>query len=184
MQRVQAALASAGDFFRRRRRVIIIGGAVVAVIGAGAVFLAVQPTAPPPTVVEQAPALATPVAPPPEPKPLQAEAEGYYEPGYQFTVSDRRFTRLTLRPDPSVMFAWTGTRQEFACAEATITPRTVRLRCEVERVGVMVIDGRFVTRSATTRMDAPAISAVITVRSMRDEVVYSARDNFVWRPAQ
>jgi hypothetical protein len=166
------------SFFRRRRRVILIGGAVVLVGGAG-VFVVLQQAPPPPVVVEEAPA---PVAPPPQP--LQAEAEGYYEPGYQFTLSDRRFMRLTLRPDPSVTFARTGTRQEFGCAEATITPQTVRLRCEIERVGVMTIDGRFVTRSATTRMDAPAISAVLTVRNMRGETVYSARDNFVWRPPQ
>jgi hypothetical protein len=143
------------------------------------IFIAVQPVPPKPTAVEPAPA---PVAPPP--KPLQAEAEGYYEPGYQFTVSDRRFTRLTLRPEPTITFARTGTRQEFGCAEAVITPQTVRLRCEIERVGVMTIDGRFVTRSATTRMDAPAISAVLTVRNLRGETVYSARDSFVWRPPE
>jgi len=122
------------------------------------------------------------VAPPP--KPLQVDAEGYYEPGYQFTVSDRRFTRLTLRPDPSVRFTRTGTRQEFGCFDAVITPQVVRMRCEIERVGTMTIDGRFVNRVATTRMDAPAISAVLTVRNTRGEVLYSARDNFVWRPPQ
>ena len=162
-------------FFRRRRRVILIGGAVVLVAGAG-VFIALQKAPPPPVVVEQP---AAPVAPPP--KPLQAEAEGSYEPGYQFTVADRRFTRLTLRPDPFITFVRTGTRQEFGCAEATITPQTLRLSCEIERVGVMTIDGRFVNRVATTRLDAPAISAVLTVRNLRGEVVYSARDNFVWR---
>jgi hypothetical protein len=123
-----------------------------------------------------------PAAPPP--KPLQAEAEGYYEPGYQFTVSDRRFTRLTLRPDPTVTFARTGTRQEFGCFEALITPQTLRLRCEIERVGVMTIDGRFLTRSATTRLDAPVLSAVVTVRNARGETLYSARDSFVWRPPE
>ena len=176
--RLRTTLAGMASFFRRRRRVILIGSAVVLVGGAG-VFVALQRAAPPPVVVEQAPA---PVAPPP--KPLQADAEGYYEPGYQFTVSDRRFTRLTLRPDPFITFRRTGTKQEFGCAEATITPQTVRLRCEIERVGIMSIDGRFVSRVATERMDAPAISAVLTVRNLRGEVVYSARDNFVWRPPE
>jgi len=171
---LQATLASLS---RHRGRVVLVGVTVL-VLGVG-VFVAFQPAPPQPAVVEQAPAL---VAPPP--KPLQAEAEGYYEPGYQFTVSDRRFTRLTLRPDPSIMFARTGTRQEFGCVEAQVTPQMVHLRCEIERVGVMTIDGRFVTRVATTRMDAPAISAVLTVRNTRGEVLYSARDNFVWRPPQ
>ena len=167
------------SFFRRRRRVILIGGAVVLVVGAG-VFVALQPAAPPPAaVVEQAPA---PVAPPP--KRLQADAEGYYEPGYQFTVADRRFTRLTLRPDPSVRFVRTGTRQEFGCFDAVITPQTVRLSCELERVGTMTINGRFVNRVATTALDAPTLSAVLTVRNTRGEVLYSARDNFVWRPPE
>jgi len=171
---LRATLASLS---RHRGRVVLVGVTVL-VLGVG-VFVAFQPAPPQPAVVEQAPA---PVAPPP--KPLQAEAEGYYEPGYQFTVSDRRFTRLTLRPDPSIMFARTGTRQEFGCVEAQITQQTVHLRCEIERVGVMTIDGRFVTRVATTRMDAPAISAVLTVRNTRGEVLYSARDNFVWRPPE
>jgi len=177
--RVRTSLANLASFVRRRRRVILVGGAGVLVVGAG-VFVALQPVAPPPAaVVEQAPAA---VAPPPQP--LQAEAEGYYEPGYQFTVADRRFTRLTLRPDPSVRFVRTGTREEFGCFNAEITPQVVHLRCEIERVGTMTIDGRFVTRSATTRMDAPAISAVLTVRNARGEVLYSARDNFVWRPPE
>ncbi len=171
---LRATLAS----LSRHRGRVVLGGGTVLVIGVG-VFVALQPAPPEPTVVEQAP---EPVAPPP--KPLQAEAEGYYEPGYQFTVSDRRFTRLTLRPDPSIMFARTGTRQEFGCVEAQITAQMVHLRCEIERVGVMTIDGRFVTRVATTRMDAPAISAVLTVRNTRGEVLYSARDNFVWRPPE
>jgi len=175
---LQATVASLVGFVRRRRRAILIGAAVVVVGGAG-VFVALQQAPPPPVVVEEAPVV---VAPPP--KPLQVDAEGYYEPGYQFTVSDRRFTRLTLRPDPSVRFTRTGTRQEFGCFDAVITPQVVRMRCEIERVGTMTIDGRFVNRVATTRMDAPAISAVLTVRNTRGEVLYSARDNFVWRPPQ
>jgi hypothetical protein len=172
--RLRTTLAGVASFFRRRRRVILIGGTVVH-LGGAAVFIALQQVPPPPVVVEEAPA---PVAPPP--KPLQADAPGWYEPGYQFTVADRRFTRLTLRPDPFITFRRTGTRQEFSCGEATITPQTLRLRCEIERVGVMAIDGRFVNRVATTRLDAPTISAVLTVRNLRGEILYSARDNFVW----
>ena len=178
VQRLRAALTTVGTFFRRRRRAILIGGAVVLVGGAG-VFVVLQQAPPPPVVVEEAPAA---VAPPP--KPLQADAEGYYEPGYQFTVADRRFTRLTLRPEPSVRFVRTGTRQEFGCFDAVITPQRVRMSCEIERVGTMTIDGRFVNRVATTALDAPTLSAVLTVRNARGEVLYSARDNFVWRPPE
>jgi len=167
--------ATVAGISRHRGRVVLIG-AVVLVVGVGVFVVLQQAPPPPPVVVEEAPA---PAAPPP--KPLQAEAEGSYEPGYQFTVADRRFTRLTLRPDPFITFTRTGTRQEFGCAEAVITPQRLRLSCEIERVGVMTIDGRFVNRVATTRLDAPAISAVLTVRNLRGEVVYSARDNFVWR---
>lgn len=165
-------------FPRLRRAHVVIGGVGVLVAGTG-VFVALQKAPPPPVVVEEA---AAPVAP--SSRPLQADAEGYYEPGYQFTVADRRFTRLTLRPDPSIRFVRTGTRQEFGCVDATITPQIVRMICDIERVGTMTIDGRFVTRVATTAMDAPAISALLTVRNMRGEVVYSARDNFVWRPPE
>jgi hypothetical protein len=75
------------------------------VVVVAAVFVALQPLPPPPASTEQTPA---PVAPPP--MPLQADAEGYYEPGYRFTVSDARFMRLTLRPEPSVTFARGGAR--------------------------------------------------------------------------
>jgi inner membrane protein len=176
----EATPATLASPSRHRARLVIVA-AVVAVIAAAGVFVAVQPVVPPqPLAVEEAPAQ---VAPPP-PKPLQAEAEGYYEPGYKFTVADRRFTRLTLRPDPMVTFTRPGTRQEFGCFEALITPQTLLLRCEIERVGVMTIDGRFVNRVATTRLDAPALSAVVTVRNARGEVLYSARDTFVWRPPE
>jgi len=57
---------------------------------------------PAPTVTEQPKA---PVARPQ--RPLQADAEGYYEPGYRFTLSGVRFTRLTLRPEPFVTFTRT-----------------------------------------------------------------------------
>jgi len=143
---------------------------------AAGVFVALQPVPPATIAVEQP---AAEVAPPP--RQLQVDAEGYYEPGYQFTVADRRFTRLTLHPDPSVRFTRTGTREEFGCFDAVITPQTLHLRCEIERVGFMTIDGRFLTRSATTALDAPVLSAVLTVKNARGEVLYSARDSFVWR---
>lgn len=165
---------------RHRGRAALIGGGVLVVIVG--VFIAVQPTAQGPQVAEQAPAA---VAPPPlPPKPTQAEAEGYYEPGYQFSVSGQRFIRLTLRPDPFITFARTGTQQEYGCFEQRITAQTVYLRCDIERVGDLTIDGRFVGRTATTRMDTPAISAILTVRNNRGEVLYNARDSFVWRPPQ
>ncbi len=163
---------------RRHRGHVVLVGAVVLVVGVG-VFVARQQAPPPPVVVEEP---AAEVAPPP--KPLQADAEGYYEPGYQFSVNDQRFTRLTLRPEPSVRFARTGTRTEFGCFDAVITAQVVRMTCEIERVGTMTIDGRFVNRVATTHLDAPAISAVLTLKNARGEVLYSARDNFVWRPPE
>jgi inner membrane protein len=178
--RLQAAIATLATFFRRRRRVVLIGSAVVVVVGAG-VFVALQPVPPPPPpVVEQAPA---PVAPPP--KPLQADAEGYYEPGYRFTVMDARFTRLTLRPEPFVTFTrGGGTRQEAGCFNGTVKADIVQLSCEIDRVGIMTIDGRFLTRVATTRLDAPVLSAILTVRNTRGETVYRARDSFVWHPPE
>jgi len=172
--RLQAALATVGNFFRRRRRVVFIGAAVVVVAGAG-VFVAVQPVPPKATAVEQ-PAQ---VAPPP--RPLQVDAEGSYEPGYQFSVMGARFTRLTLLPEPSVTFARVGTRQEAGCFNGTVKPDVVQLTCEIDRVGIMTIDGRFLTRVATTALDRPVLSALLTVRNARGEIVYRARDNFVWR---
>jgi hypothetical protein len=154
--------------------VLLVVGAVVVAAG---VFVALQPLPPPPTTEEAT----APVAPPPTP--LQADAEGYYEPGYHFTVSDARFTRLTLRPDPSVTFArGGGTRQEAGCFNGLITADTVDLRCDIDRVGIMTIEGRFVTRLATTQMATPVLSAVLTVRNARGETLYRARDAFVWRP--
>src|SRR3989442_10227618 len=45
-----------------------------------------EPRSPPPVVESRKP-------------PLQAEAEGYYVPGYPFTVNGFRFTRFSLRPE-------------------------------------------------------------------------------------
>jgi hypothetical protein len=148
---------------------------VVGLVVAAGVFVALQPVAPKPTVVEQPPA---PVAPP---RPLQVDAEGSYEPGYQFSVMGARFTRLTLLPEPSVTFARVGTRQEAACFSGLVRADSVHLVCEVDRVGILTIEGRFVSRFATTHLDAPVLSALLTMRNARGETVYRARDSFVWR---
>ena len=162
-------------FPRLRRAQVVLGGVGVLVVGAG-VFVALQKAPPPPVVVAPPPA---PVAPPP--RPLQVDAEGSYEPGYQFSVMGARFTRLTLRPEPSVTFARVGTRQEAGCFNGTVKPDIVQLTCEVDRVGIMTIEGRFLQRTATTALDRPVLSALLTVRNARGEVVYRARDSFVWR---
>ena len=146
---------------------------------AAVVFVVGRLRSPTPTVTEQ------PRAPAPPPRrPLQADAEGYYEPGYRFTVRDLRFTRVTLRPEPFVTFARTGTRQETGCLDALIRADTVHLRCDLDRVGTVTIDGRFLTRFATTRLDTPVLSAFVTVRNQRGETLYRARDSFVWHPPE
>lgn len=129
-----------------------------------------------PTVTEQ------PKAPTALPRALQADAEGYYEPGYQFTLSGLRFTRLTLRPETFLTFTRTGTKYEAGCLEAVIKPDVVQLRCEHDRVGTVIVDGRFLTRFATTRLDTPVLSAFVTVRNQRGETLYRARDSFTWHP--
>src|SRR5574341_28519 len=160
---------------RGRRRAIIVGVvALLTLVGGAAVVILFLP-APAPTVVDQPKA-----APPPPPRPLQSEAEGYYEPSYQFSVADRRFTRLTLRPEPFVTFSRIGTREEAGCAEARIGADLVCLRCELYRVGMVTIDGRFPSRFVTSRLDAPVLSALITVTNPRGEILYRARDSFRW----
>jgi hypothetical protein len=132
-------------------------------------------------VVTEQPNAAPPLGPlPPPPPPLQSEAEGYYEPSYQFTVSDRRFIRLTLRPQAFVTFSRTGTRQEVECADARISPAAVHLRCEFERVGVVAIDGQFPRRSVTSSLDAPVLDAVVTMTNTRGETLFRARQSFYW----
>ncbi len=152
----------------------MLGGILGSLVGAGA-WVVLRLVAPAPTVTVQ-----PTEAPPPPPRALQAEAEGYYEPSYEFTVADRRFTRLTLRPEPFVTFSRIGTRQEVGCEEARIGRDAVRLRCEFERVGVVTIDGRFTSRFVTSQLDAPVLSALITVTNTRGEVLYRARDSFRW----
>ena len=192
VQRLQTILERLREVLRRfwmtirgRRGTIAVGVVVLALGGAGAfVMLRLRAVAPAPEVTEQPTAAAPPPPlqppPPPPPRPLQSEAEGYYEPTYEFTVSERRFTRLTLRPQPFVTFSRTGTRQEVACKDSRIGPAAVHLRCELERVGTVTIDGQFTSRSLTSRLDAPVLNALITVTNTRGETMFNARESFYW----
>jgi len=181
LRRLREVLQRLWMTIRGRRRTIVFGVVVLALGGAGAfVMLRLRAVAPVVTVQpDTAPALLPP--PPPPPRPLQSEAEGYYEPSYKFTVSDRRFTRLTLRPQPFVTFSRTGIRDEVGCADARISPVAAHLRCEFERVGIVVtIEGQFPTRSVTSRLDAPVLNAWITITNTRGETVFRARESFYW----
>src|SRR5438105_318710 len=160
-----------------RRRTIVVGGILLALVVDGA-FVILRLTAQAPMVIEQPNAAPPPQCPPP--RPLQSEAEGYYEPSYQFTVSDRRFTRLTLRPEPFVTFSRIGTRQEVGCEDARIGQDAVHLRCELERVGVVTIDGRFTSGFVTSTLDTHVLSALITITNTRGETLFSARESFYW----
>ena len=187
VQRLQTILGRLREMLQRlwmtirgRRRPIVVGIGLLALGGAGT-FVILRLRAVAPVVTEQPNAAPPPLQPPPPPpRPLQSEAEGYYEPSYQFTVSDRRFTRLTLRPEPFVTFSRIGTRQEAGCADARISPAAVHLRCELERVGMVTIDGQFPSRSVTSRLDAPVLNALITITNTRGETLFRARESFYW----
>jgi len=150
----------------------LVGAAVAAFVVWALFIMPTPPPAAPPPVAERSAG------------PLQADAEGYYVPGYSFTVGPFRFSRVTLRPETFVTFVRSGTstRREIGCAEAVIRPDGIQLRCEDEQVGNVTIDGSFLTRTATTRLDRPVLSALVTIRSPRGEVRYRARDSFVWHP--
>jgi len=185
VQRLQTILRRLREMLQRlwvtirgRRRTVVVGVGLLALVGAGAfVMLRLRAVAP---VVTEQPNAEPPPPPPPPPRPLQSEAEGYYEPSYKFTVSDRRFTRLTLRPEAFVTFSRSGTRQEVGCADARIGPAAVHLRCEFERVGVVTIEGQFPSRSVTSRLDAPVLNALVTVTNTRGETLFRARQSFYW----
>ena len=163
-----------------RRRAIVIGVVVLLLVGVGG-FVALRVlTRAPVAVVQADTTTAAPLPPPPPPRPLQSEVEGYYEPSYKFTVFDRRFTRLTLRPEPSVRFTRPGVRQDVACEDSRIGQDAVRLRCTLEPYGVVTLEGRFPLRYVTSKLDMPVLSAVITVTNTRGEVQYRARDSFYW----
>jgi len=186
LQRLRAMLQRIWAITLGRRRTIVVGVVILALVGAAA-FVILRLPAPAPVVTEPPKA-----APPPRRplqsdaegyyprRPLQSDAEGYYEPAYQFRVADRRFTRLTLRPEPFVTFSRTGTRQEAGCDDARIGADAVHLRCELDGVGMVTIDGLFTSRFITSRLDTPVLSALITVTNTRGETLYQARDSFVW----
>src|SRR6267143_832370 len=179
-ERLRKVLQRLWMTIRGRRRTIVVGVVLLPLVGAGA-FVILRLRAVAPVVTEQPNAALPPLQPPPPPpRPLQSEAEGYYEPSYQFTVSDRRFTRLTLRPEPFVTFSRIGTRQEAECAAARTSPAAVHLRCELERVGTVTIDGQFPSRSVTSRLDAPVLNALITLTNTRGETLFRARQSFYW----
>ena len=133
---------------------------------------------------------AIPEPPPPpveKPRPaLQADATGHYLPGYSFAVDRLRFTGFILRPEAMVTFNRTTTGVEYPvyCDEARISPDAVHLRCADPQVGTVTVDGKFLTRLATTRLDAPVLSAVVTVRTGSGDILYSARDSFTWHPGK
>ena len=180
LERLRPALQRVWRVIWGRRRAIAVGLGVVVVLVGAVVFVLPRVIAPPaPVAVEQPP------PPPPEPpaappRQLQSEVLGYYEPSYKFTVFDRRFTRLTLRPSASVTFTRPGVRQEVPCEDSNIGRDLVRLKCTLEPYGLVTIDGRFPIRYATTKLDMPVLSASITVTNNRGEVQYRARDQFYW----
>ena len=179
LRRLRPMLQRPWGIIRRRRRAIVVGVFVLALVAVGVVAF-LRLSAPPPVAIEQPPP-APPEPPPPPPRPLQSEVEGYYEPNYEFTVSDRRFIRVTLRPEPFLTFARFGAKQQVRCADARIDHAAVYLRCRFETADIVVtIDGRFSSRYVTNRLDMPVLSALITVTSIRGEVVYRARDSFYW----
>ena len=150
----------------------IIGAAVVAFVA----WALLTPLPAPVTVLPSADAEST--------APLQADAEGYYVPGFSFTLGYFRFAGITLRPKTYVTFTQTttGTKREIGCVEAVIEPDAVQLRCDDEQVGEVSVDGRFLNRVATTRLDTPVLSAVVTIRTREGEVRYRSRDSFMWHP--
>jgi len=157
----------------RRKGLLLL----LALVLVGAILVALWLLPPPPPVAEKP-------APPPVAKPrtpLQADAEGHYAPGYAFTVSRRRFTGFTLRPEAFVTFGQSGSEEQVACMQARISPTAFHLRCDDPQLGSITIDGRFLTRFVTTRLDAPVVSAVVTVRDGAGEVLYKAQDSFEWR---
>ena len=157
---------------RRKRLLLVLALGIV-----GAILIVLLPRTPTSTIPEQR--LPPPVVKPPAP-PLQADAEGSYVPGYPFTVNGFRFTGFSLRPEALVTFAQTT----VACLEAQISAQSVHLRCEDPQVGTVIIDGRFLTRLASNRLDAAVLSAVVTVRAGSGEIRYSARDSFRWHPRE
>jgi hypothetical protein len=160
-----------------RKRLLVLAAAAL-VVG---FFVARRLRTPVSTIQEQPPP--PPAAEPHKPA-LQADAEGHYAPGYAFSVGRFRFTGFTLRPDALVTYVSSDVQQSMVCLEATISAASVHLRCDDPAVGVVTIEGRFLTRLATPRLDAPVVSAVVTFRGGSGEILYRARDSFVWEPGR
>src|SRR5438876_8086304 len=125
---------------RRNRRLLLLALGL-----AGAVLVVLRLRTPTAPTAEQP--LPTPVVEPRQ-SPLQADAEGYYVPGYPFTVNGFQFTGFSLRPEALVTFAQTT----VACIEAQISAQNVHLRCDDPQIGTVTIDGRFLTRLASNQL--------------------------------
>jgi hypothetical protein len=112
---------------------------------------------------------------------LQADAEGYYLPGYRFTVKGFQFASFNLRPEAWVTFAKIsdGIEHPARCAVAMVKPDTLHLGCDYPGLGVVTIDGNFLTRIATSRSDTAVVSAIVTVTA-EGQLFYHARDSFIW----
>src|SRR5437899_12446149 len=135
---------------RRNRRLLLLALGL-----AGAVLVVLRLRTPSAPMAEQ------PLPPPvvePRKSPLQADAEGYYVPGYPFTVNGFRFTGFSLRPEALVTFAQTT----VPCFEAQISAQNVHLRCDDPHVGTVTIDRRFRARLARNYLDALGLCAVVT----------------------
>ena len=96
---------------RRTRLLLLVA------FGLAVGFFALLLRTPTSTNPEQAPP--PPVEEPRKPA-LQADAEGYYVPGYRFTVNRFQFTGFSLHPEALVTFAQTtaGIEQSAGCFEA------------------------------------------------------------------
>src|SRR5882724_12401306 len=154
----------------RRNRLLLL----LALGVAGAILVVLRLPTPRSPIAE--PRLPPPVVESRKP-PLQAEAEGYYVPGYPFTVNGFQFTGFSLRPEALVTFGQTT----LACIDAKISAQDLHLRCDDPQIGTVTIDGRFLTRLASNQLDAAVLSAVVTVRTGSGEILYSARDSFRWQ---
>src|SRR5437879_7140967 len=143
---------------RRNRRLLLLALGL-----AGAVLVVRRLRTPSAPMAEQP--VPTPVVEPRK-SPLPADAEGYYVPGYPFTVNGFRFTGFSLRPEALVTFA----RTTVPCFEAQITAQNVRLRCDDPHVGTVTIDGKFLTRLASNPLHAAVATSVLTVARGRGGV--------------
>src|SRR2546428_11169708 len=145
----------------RRTRLLLL----LAFVLVGQFHLVLRRRTPRSTIPQQR--LPPAVVKPREP-PLQADAEGYYVPGYPFTVNGFRFTGFSLRPEALVTFAQTT----VACLEAQISAQNVHLRCDDPQGGTVIIDGRFLRRFASTQLEPAVLSAAVTVRAGCGAILY------------